>query len=248
MNYYGFVGARSGIRTRQTSPEDEGFHRENGPNPEAPESASHTPATRNVVTAALAIGFCLTGCEPEADLVVGKVGDSIMANMGEELDFEAQSLSRGPAMTTLAALPCTALGRELSYFTRRISSLRERVQVDAVVVSLGTNDASFVEGFLETWSYVDTQDELGAAIDGLLGSLPSVPVLWLVPASPASDPERLAHIRLGLERATERWPHLVLVDQDVAWFVAGDGTHHSARGEALAARELVTRIRALERP
>lgn len=190
--------------------------------------------------------LALSACEPEAGLVVGKVGDSIMANMGEELDFESQSRSHGHAMTTLAAVPCTALGRDNAYFTRRIASLRERVQLDAVVVSLGTNDTSFVEGFLETWHYVDTQDELGAAIDRLLGSLPSVPVLWLVPASPVIDPERLAHIRQGLESATERWPHLVLVEQDPAWFVGGDGTHHSVPGEGLAARAIVERLNALE--
>ncbi len=190
--------------------------------------------------------LALSACEPEAGLVVGKVGDSIMARMGEELEFEAQRRDRGPAMVTVAALPCTALGRDLAYFTRRSVSLRERVHLDAMVVSLGTNDLADLREDIETWPLIDTAEELQAALDGLLSSFPEVPVLWLIPASPASAPERVAHFRAGLEAAALRWPKLMLMEQAPQWFEGGDGTHHSAKGEGQAAQAIVARLLAIQ--
>lgn len=206
---------------------------------------------RIVVLAAM----LLLGCEPEVGRIIWLVGDSIASLEIEELHTAAAVGSwrdgmlvprdRGDLIIPVAAVPTSALGRDLAYFTRRIESVRERgLPADAVVISLGTNDTGSLPPPLETWSRVDTQEELGAAIDALLGSLPPVAVIWLLPGSPASPPERVAHIREGLEAARERWSKLELLEPDPEWYVGvgQDGVHYSNEGTVRAAKEVIGKL------
>lgn len=197
---------------------------------------------------ALLISLASTACEPDLGKVVWVVGDSIAERELPALHSAAGMRTFGDLIMPIAAIPGSALGRDLPYFTRRVLNAGERgVPADAAVVSLGTNDCGDVASFMATWPHVDTESELAAAIDALLGSLPDVPVIWLVPASPLSPPARVAHWRAGLEAATQRWPKLQLLHPEPSWYVGQgeDGVHYSDPGEGFAAREIVARLDAL---
>ena len=199
---------------------------------------------RNVLVSLALLAAC--ACNPDLGRVVWLVGDSISTRMLEELHFKAAGRDKGDLVVPVASIPCSALGRDLSYFTRRIESVRERLEPDAVVISLGTNDVGEGEDNpIYAWPHIDTPEELQAALDALLGSLPDVPVLWIVPASPLSPTERLAYFRAQLEAAQQRWPKLHLLEQSQAWFADGDGVHHSPVGEGEAAKALVAALDAL---
>ena len=189
--------------------------------------------------------FCvlLAGCEPEIGRIVWLIGDSIAVSELEAL-HRAQSIKDNADLTIpLASVGGSALGRDQAYFIGRIQSARQRgLPADAAVVSFGTNDC----GTLEAFSYVDAPEKLGATIDAFLGSLPEVPVIWLLPASPASPAECRAYIVAGLEAARERWPKLELLAPDPIWYADGDQVHYSEAGEELAAQAIVARLDALE--
>jgi hypothetical protein len=204
------------------------------------------------------------GCEPEIGRLVWIVGDSTAAETVEELSFAISARDRGDVVIPVAAIPASALGRDLSYWTRRFASA-QAVQVDAtlspalqllgisppprlprpdaVVVSLGTNDLG--DGGVATSPHVDTREELDAALDAFLGALPQgVRVIWVVPRSPASPPERLAYMAQALADARARWPKLELLTPELAWFTGRDedGVHYTVEGEAELAKALLARL------
>lgn len=202
--------------------------------------------------------FALLACDPQLGRVYWHMGDSNSSGIIEELHVIAADgdlrdgvlvpRQRGDLIVPVASVPFAALGRDLAYFTTRAKSVAARaVPCDAIVVSLGTNDLAELVWPLETWPLVDTDVELDAALDTFLGALPSVPVLWIVPASPASMEERRVHFRRGLLRAQARWPKLVLLDPSPAWFQGSraDGVHWSAEGEGEIVRALVARLDAI---
>lgn len=194
----------------------------------------------------------LMACDPQLGHVVWLVGDSNSSGVIEELHVIAADgdlkdgvlvpRQRGDLIVPVASVPFAALGRDLAYFTTRAKSVAARaVPCDGIVVSLGTNDLADLAWPLHTWPLIDTDEELDAALDAFLGALPSVPVLWIVPASPASLQERRAHFRKGLERAQVRWPRLALLDPSPAWFEGpgADGIHWSHAGQGEIVRAVV---------
>lgn len=192
----------------------------------------------------------LSACNPEVGKVVGVVSDSTLFLSLEQLHFEAARKDNGDLIIPLASIPCSALGRDLAYFTGRAESAQARgVPLDAVVVSLGTNDIGMGDETnpIYAWPYIDTPEELQAALDALLAALPDVPVVWVVPSSPESPAERKAYFREQLEAAQARWPKLHLLTPDASWFVgqAEDGIHYSLEGEDAAARAIVSAVDAL---
>lgn len=201
------------------------------------------------------LAVLLLACEPDAGDIIGVVGDSKADFILEQLHESAALLrdgmpvNDGDGIFPLAVVPCAALGRDFAYFGPRVSSWTggetPRIQVDKVLVVLLTNDASELDGVLTTWPYVDEPAELAAKIDGLMGALPDVPVLWMAPGSPLTLPERKTYLREGLVAAQGRWPKLAIMDEDPSWFAGGDGVHYSAEGEAHAAGAMIARLESL---
>lgn len=188
----------------------------------------------------------LTACKP---LVIGKVGDSILYLMGEELELEAART--GNTTFGLAVFPGISLSQHFDGFIADRLAQFSRVPVDVVVVSLLTNDGATepLATAVPSWPLVDTDEELDAHIDRLMSALPFVPVVWLVPASPLMDPTKRAHFHAGLQRATERWPYqLTLLEQPAEWFDGGDGVHYGPEGETLAAQAVMQHIHTIFTP
>lgn len=194
--------------------------------------------------------LALSACNPEVGKVVGVVSDSTLARSLEELHFAAAARDRGDLIVPVASIPCSALGRDLAYFTQRAQSAQAHgVPLDAVVVSLGTNDMGIGDETnpIYAWPYIDTPEELQAALDALLGAMPDVPVVWVVPSSPDGPTERKAYFRQQLEAAKERWPKLHLLTPEPSWFMGEgeDGIHYSFPGENLASKAIVERLDAV---
>lgn len=152
----------------------------------------------------------------------------------------------------VAAIGGAALGRDLAAFVVRVRSAVERgIPADAVVVSLGTNDLAnayvLPTGLAvpECWASIDTPEERRAAIDALLGALPAVPVLWIMPHAPVHDrapfAEREMAFQASLIEAQARWPKLSLLDAQPEWYQGSDAdtVHFTREGEQLAARAVL---------
>lgn len=194
--------------------------------------------------------LALSACNPEVGKVVGVVSDSTLARSLEELHFAAAAHDRGDLIIPVASIPCSALGRDLAYFTARVhSALEHGVPLDAVVVSLGTNDIGMGDETnpIYAWPYIDTPEEAQAALDSMIDALPEVPVVWVVPSSPASPTERQAYFKAQLESAQARHPNLVLLTPAPEWFLGtnADGIHYSLEGEMLASKALISAVDAL---
>ena len=185
--------------------------------------------------------LCLTtACKP---LVIGRVGDSIMYLMGEELELEAARA--GHTTVGLAVFPGISLSQHFNGFISDRLAQFHQVPVDVVVVSLLTNDAATqpLATVEPSWPLVDTDEELDAHIDKFMRAMPFVPVVWLVPGSPILDPAKCEHFRKGLQRAQARWPYqLTLLEQAPEWFDGGDGVHYGPAGETLAAKAVMAHI------
>lgn len=188
----------------------------------------------------------MTSCKPEVDHIVAIVSDSIITYSQEELSASELGRDSGDVFVPLVVIPGSALGRDVSFVTKRIESVRGRIQFDSAVVSYFTNDSVDIDvdgnlSMLQPWPYIDTQDELDVVIDQLMTALGDVPVVWLVPNSGHADPARLAYVRAGLEHARERWPKLTLLAQDPSWFegMHMDGLHYSDEGQLEASKAIV---------
>jgi lysophospholipase L1-like esterase len=182
------------------------------------------------------------GCDPEIGKVIALMGDSTSTELLEELHFAAAARDKGDLVLPLASIPGAALGRDNAYFTGRSADAQAReVPIDAVVISLGTNDTGDGQAPLEAWIHVDTQPELDAAIDALLGALPAVPVVWILPGCPACNQDRLAWMQAHIQAAALRHPSLTLMEPAPEWFqgTGADGVHFTVEGEAAAATAIV---------
>jgi lysophospholipase L1-like esterase len=221
---------------------------------------------RRLAIALTLVALLGEACKPEIGRLVWIAGDSTAAETVEELSFAASARDRGDLVIPVAAIPGSALGRDLSYWTRRFASA-QAVSVDAtlfpllqslgisaptrlprpdvVIVSLGTNDLGEGGGTFQTWPLVDTREELDAALDAFLGALPQgVRVIWVVPSSPVSPPERRAYMAQALADARARWPRLELLTPELAWFMGRDedGLHYTVEGEGALAKALMERL------
>ena len=189
------------------------------------------------------------GCEPEVGRIVWLIGDSTASETLEELHFVTSARDRGDVVIPIAAIPGSALARDLPYWTGRLASAKgptTRVpRPDAVIVSLGTNDLGDLAPPFDTWPKVDTQEELAQALDTFLGALPpATRVIWVIPSSPVSPPDRRTHFGQGLAAARGRWPQLELLAPDPVWFTGPDqdGLHYTSTGEPELAKALLARL------
>ena len=62
------------------------------------------------------------GCEAEVGRIFWVVGDSTAAETVEELSFSVSARDAGDVVIPVAAIPSSALGRDLGYWTKRFAS------------------------------------------------------------------------------------------------------------------------------
>jgi lysophospholipase L1-like esterase len=214
----------------------------------------------------LGLALLLCSCKPEIGRIFWVTGDSIAVETLEELHFAAAGRDNGDVVIPVAAIPASALARDLDYFTGRFASAQSTGVTGAVasmlqwsglsvpgrlprpaaiVVSLGTNDTMDGKPPFEGWKCIDTPQKAAAALDSFLGALPAgVRVVWIVPGGPGIIPSRLALVVQSLSDARSRWPNPELFSPDASWYAGTgeDGIHFTVEGESAFAKAMVARL------
>jgi lysophospholipase L1-like esterase len=110
------------------------------------------------------------GCNPTAPSVSLYLGDSLMAQVAEEVQWEELTQDSSP-VGVWNAIPGTGLHQSDEYWLPRIASVRSFMEVDTVYVSLGANDATKEVG-----------EDVTPDIDKLMGAFaPTTQVYWVLP-------------------------------------------------------------------
>ena len=172
---------------------------------------------RVVLSVLLLLGA--VACDPAAGRYLAHLGDSNGALLGEYLEQTASWRSRGDVILRLPPIPGYTLGYHLPYWTQRLSSTFAGGRAgipDWVLIQLGTNDMApfpgcdFDPAKPPCYESIDTDQELDAAIDALLGAVPiGSRMLWVEPA-PVVEISRRERFRGALVRAQLRWPLEIL--------------------------------------
>lgn len=113
----------------------------------------------------------LSGCRPDVRSTVLHMGDSLMQQSADAIQFQEIIIDEG-FLPVMNAIGGSSLN-DNDYWIPRLESIKTKITIDAVVVSLGTNDARYPE--------FPTEAELDEQIAAFLTAIGPVPVFWIIP-------------------------------------------------------------------
>lgn len=168
-----------------------------------------------------------TACDPTIGRTTWILGDSIAAELVDDLSTAEVERERGGVTVALAAVRGATIGEPqgfvagTSYFTGRLASATEKLSPpQAIVISLGTNDVRRgVPASITT-------------VREIVDALPQVPTIWILPSGPALDVFRAYRQQVYIVLGSS--PNVrVYSPPREAYDV--DGIHLSESGEVLVA-------------
>ena len=207
---------------------------------------------RSLAALTLVLGTLAAGCKPDVGGSVLLVGDSILQYNAEEILFEMTIRHHAllPAFSTAPRLGATpeeqVLAEECAeptYWECRLASIATKIDPDAIVVELGTND-------------LDHPQTFAAAIDPIVSAARDgrdVPVYWINVRDDIPIPQRVAAaatVNTALDAYAAAPGHGFFEVLDYAAFAHGhpewfaDEVHPNAAGQAAFAKWLVDALEA----
>lgn len=193
----------------------------------------------------------LSACRPDIRANVLHMGDSIMANSAEEIQFQ-ETLRSSAVLSIFNAISGIELSAHESYWLARVTNIKEQVRLDAIFISLGTNDTNV------DLADMPSQLELQANIEALLGAIGAETLVFWVP--PHSSVATSLHVSTQWQRFIDAlyavessgiWPNLTVLnldqwfesqEKDIAEMVQPDGVHLNEQGTSAFVSMIVSAI------
>ena len=147
----------------------------------------------------LTLALLVSACNPAVNSVTLYLGDSLLAMSAESVVKEALNEDEtGTTLPVYNAISGMGTIRHTEYIVGRLGNIQDRMALDYVVISLGTNDMGYkVDGVLVS------EDQMAYSALQILNALDhSTVVFWVYPhhSGKAGD-ARLDAIKAGIDQA-----------------------------------------------
>lgn len=198
----------------------------------------------------LLLAIFTAGCKPDIRANILHLGDSLMSDSVAQIHSEHIMLSSA-ALPLFNAFGGFGVSHTPSYWVPRLSNIQDQITLDAIFISLGTNDANV------DLAEMPNEGELVALIEQMLNAVaPQTQVYWILPHGNVGEAwnisEQIGRFNSALTSVANsgNWPNLILLNYD-QWLaskdiemsaaVESDGVHLNDQGRREFARMIVAR-------